>query len=286
MNKQLLKTYKMAPLPFQGQKRNFVEQYKIALKEFKEEYLIDTVIDLFGGSGLLSHVSKRLYPELRVVYNDFDNFHLRIENVHVTNFLLTSIRTVLVDYPRGKRLTQELSLQILEIIKKEADKGCFIDYITLSSSLLFSANYVLNYESLSSETLYNNVKINDYDVVGFMDGLEIINKDYKYLYDQYKGMKNVLFVVDPPYLSTDTCTYSSDKYWRLKDYLNVLNVLNADNYVYFTSNKSSIIELFEWLEVNYMLRNPFNRAKVNAIYQYTGRTGRYTDLMYYKNVKR
>jgi hypothetical protein len=81
-------------------------------------------------------------------------------------------------------------------------------------------------------------------------------------------------------------TECSGTYWKLKDYLNVLNVLSADNYVYFTSDKSSIIELFEWLEANCMLRNPFSRAKTNTACQYMGRSGRYTDLMYYKNYKR
>jgi hypothetical protein len=166
MKKQVPKTYHAAPLPFQGQKRNFVAQYRAALKEFKEEHEIDTVVDLFGGSGLLSHVSKRDYPELRVIYNDFDNYHLRIQNVRATNALLTSIRTVLKDYPGDRKISAELSREVLRIIKQEEDSGCFVDYITLSSSLLFSLNYALNYEKLSSETLYNKVRKSDYNTEG------------------------------------------------------------------------------------------------------------------------
>lgn len=286
MNKQTTKIHKAAPLPFQGQKRNFVSSFIAALKEFRECHEIDTVVDLFGGSGLLSHVSKRLYPDLKVVYNDFDNFHVRIKNAHVTNSILESIRTILRHSPRNQRLTNELKTKVLNVIKERENEGSYIDYITLSSSLLFSANYVLNFDKLSKENFYNNVKQSSYEVSNYLDGLDIVSKDYKYLYDQYKGKKNVLFIIDPPYLSTDTSTYSSDKYWKLKDYLDVLNILEDSNYVYFTSDKSSIIELFEWLEINYKLRNPFNKAKVNAVYQHTGRTGRYTDLMYYKNYKR
>lgn len=61
------KIYKAAPLPFQGQKRNFVEQFKKVLVEFNDEYQINTVIDLFGGSGLLSHTVKRIYPEIIII---------------------------------------------------------------------------------------------------------------------------------------------------------------------------------------------------------------------------
>jgi hypothetical protein len=70
----------------------------------KEEHAIDTVVDLFGGSGLLSHVSKRACPELRVIYNDLDNYHLRVQNVRATNALLASIRAVLKDYPDDRKI--------------------------------------------------------------------------------------------------------------------------------------------------------------------------------------
>lgn len=33
-----------------------------------------TIVDAFGGSGLLSHTAKQLKPQARVIYNDFDNY--------------------------------------------------------------------------------------------------------------------------------------------------------------------------------------------------------------------
>lgn len=48
-------TYKAAPLPFQGQNRNFVEPFKTALRELKEKQDITIIIDLFGGSVLNTH---------------------------------------------------------------------------------------------------------------------------------------------------------------------------------------------------------------------------------------
>lgn len=56
--------YSTAPIPFQGQKRCFVKDFREVLKGFDG---ITTVVDLFGGSGLLSHVARRERPELRVV---------------------------------------------------------------------------------------------------------------------------------------------------------------------------------------------------------------------------
>lgn len=45
-----------APLPFVGQKRMFAKEFIKVLEQFPE----DTVfVDLFGGSGLLSHIAKK-----------------------------------------------------------------------------------------------------------------------------------------------------------------------------------------------------------------------------------
>ena len=90
----------------------------------------------------------------------------------------------------------------------------------------------------------------------------------------------MVFLVDPPYLSTDVTTYSM--YWRLSDYLDVLTVLNGHSFVYFTSNKSSIVELCEWMGKNRTLGDPFEgcvKSEFNAHMKYSAK---YTDIMLYK----
>lgn len=81
--------YNSAPLPFMGQKRRFVGEFKKALGQFPNATVF---VDLFGGSGLLSHVAKQERPDVQVVYNDFDDFHLRLQNIPRTNALLADIR--------------------------------------------------------------------------------------------------------------------------------------------------------------------------------------------------
>ena len=98
------KVYKTAPLPFQGQKRNFISDYKKVVTDFKDKYQVQTIIDLFGGSGLLSHVAKNMYPELRVIYNDYDDFHLRLASVKATNDLLKTIREYLSNVPKDQKI--------------------------------------------------------------------------------------------------------------------------------------------------------------------------------------
>ena len=65
------KNYTAAPLPFMGQKRRFLKDFKTALKGYSNTAIY---VDLFGGSGLLIHTVKQVYPEATVIYNDFDNY--------------------------------------------------------------------------------------------------------------------------------------------------------------------------------------------------------------------
>ncbi|GAB6122284.1 hypothetical protein JCM30204_34330 [Dysgonomonas termitidis] len=241
------KIYKTAPLPFQGQKRMFAGYFAQTIKDIDEKQKISIIVDLFGGSGLLSHTAKHILPGCRVIYNDYDNYTERLRNIGKTNRLLSDIRTILANIPRDKvRIDEAFKNKVIERIVLDDREG-FTDYITLSASLLFSSKYALSLEGFRKEHLYNRVKASDYDCDPdeYLKGLEIVHCDYKELYNRYKDIPGVLFIVDPPYLSTDTGTYHSDKYWKLRDYLDVLNVLSGTDYIFFTSDKSSLVELCE-----------------------------------------
>ena len=131
------RTFSSAPLPFMGQKRRYLKQFKQALNSFKDETLF---IDLFGGSGLLAHTVKRERPDAQVIYNDFDDYHQRLLNADRTNNMLEHIRNIVKDCHKDKKLPNEIKNRVINYITKEEKKG-FVDYITLSSSLLFSMNY-------------------------------------------------------------------------------------------------------------------------------------------------
>lgn len=268
--------YQQAPLPFMGQKRKFIKAFKQVLSDYPDDV---TIVDLFGGSGLLSHVAKREKPNATVVYNDFDNYQRRIAAIPRTNALLARIREVTDSLPRGKVIRHPHRDRILEIIAEEEQCG-FVVYITLSPSLLFSMKYANNMDELVKQTFYNTVRRNDYCADGYLDGLTIVHKDYKALFAEYRDKPNVLFLVDPPYLSTEVGTYTMT--WKLSDYLDVLTILQGHDYVYFTSNKSQIIELCEWIGRSRINRNPFecaHRVEVNTTMNYNSN---YTDIMLYR----
>lgn len=272
------KLYLSAPLPFVGQKRMFAREYINILQQFPDG---TTFVDLFGGSGLLSHITKHFKPNSKVVYNDFDNYRQRIENIPRTNDLIADIRKMVRDeVPRHKPIKGELREWIFNRITEEQKHG-FVDFITLSSSIMFSMKYRMDVPSMRKEALYNNIRKASYpECPDYLNGLHIVSCDYKDLFAKYKNEPNVVFIVDPPYLSTEVGTYRM--YWKLADYLDVLNVLVGHSYIYFTSNKSSIIELCEWMGHNLSLGNPFDGAEKKEFNQHMNYSSSYTDMMLYK----
>lgn len=279
MTKQ--KQYLSAPLPFVGQKRMFAKEFIKVLEQFPDNTVF---VDLFGGSGLLSHIAKRQKPNAKVVYNDFDNYRFRLEAIPNTNALLADIRKFAEGIARHKAINGEARERIFERLEQEQRTNGYIDFITISSSLLFSMKYVSTIEEMRKETLYNNIRKSDYQPCpDYLQGIEVVSCDYKELFEQYKNTPNVVFLVDPPYLSTEVGTYNM--YWKMSDYLDVLRVLKEHAFVYFTSNKSSIVELCEWLGNNQTIGNPFARCRkveFNATMNYNAT---YTDMMFYTEQK-
>lgn len=269
--------YLSAPLPFVGQKRMFAQKFKEVLKEYPDNSVF---VDLFGGSGLLSHITKREKPNATVIYNDYDNYRMRLNNINRTNALLSDLRKLTIDCPRQKLIPEPIRGLILERLRQEETTG-FVDYITISSSLLFSMKYCMNLKDLQKESFYNNIRKQDYPLcTDYLNGLEIVSCDYKELVKKYKNLPNVVFLVDPSYLSIEVGTYRMN--WRLSDYLDVLSILVDKSFIYFTSNKSSILELCCWMGNHPNIGNPFNNAKKEEFNARMNYNSTYTDVMLYK----
>ncbi len=180
---QKSKKFTQAPLPFMGQKRRFLNQVKQVLGSCPDDA---TYVDLFGGSGLLSHTIKQHYPTAKVVYNDYDNYRLRLENVGHTNRLISDIRAIVADCQKDKRIVEpQRGLIIKRVLQEEKEKG-YVDYITLSSNVLFSMKYVQSYAELEKKTLYNCIRMSDYIVKNYLEGVVVESLDYKDLFSKYR----------------------------------------------------------------------------------------------------
>lgn len=273
------KFYKAAPLPFQGQKRRYVGEFRRVLGEIRDARVF---VDLFGGSGLLSHVVKRERPDAVVVYNDFDGYRTRLDNIPRTNALISKLRGIMGGGKSdAQRIPSPLRELLLATIAEEEASG-YVDYITIAANLCFPGKRATTYNELAKQTLYNRIVASPYDASGYLDGLIIENCDYRELVARYRDRPDVVFLADPPYLSTDVSTYTMT--WRLSDYLDVIAALAGQRYIYFTSSKSSIVELCDWLGHIADVGNMFADASRVDIAARVNHSSGYSDIMLYNAV--
>ena len=237
-----------SPLPFQGQKRFFVKEFKNVLEKTQG---VKIVVDLFGGSGLLSRIAKDTLTGAKVVYNDFDNYKQRLENIKTTNKILKDISVILKDYKQKERVRPEDKNKILDVFLKYEKNKSFVDYITLSSSVLFSSQYANSFEEIEKQTMWNRLVFEYNEAKDYLNGLEVVSCDYRNLFNKYKNEDGVLFIFDPPYLTTDVKSYNNVNYWTLADYLDIILFTKSNNFIFFTSNRGNLIDLIKWLNDNF-----------------------------------
>lgn len=271
--------FSSAPLPFQGQKRRYVKRFASKIDEVPREV---PVYDLFGGSGLLANTCLEL-GFTDVTWNDYDNFEARLDLIPETNEILAHLRTdVLSKYPRKSKLDKEGKRAAIDVLDIYDSLGP-VDFLTISSSLLFSMNYCKSLEEFEKATMYANYKDKPYERGSYLEGVRRTSEDFRPL--MAEGLEREAFLIlDPPYLSTDIQHYAKEEYWNFIDYLNLVYAFkDSAGFAYFTSDKSQVVELLEWYEIKQGVRSPFTGSDLVEIEtRMAGNIATYSDQMFYK----
>lgn len=195
------KIIKKAPLPFLGNKRNAI---KGLYEYFKDIELQDDVIiiDLFGGSGLLANLFKQMYPNNRVIYNDFDFYIERLSKFDDTKNFLMDITKKLnkIKLLQAKnKLTKEQSDLLIEEYQK-IDKSK-IDIITVNNAFSFRGALTCDISKRANHFVQKVLPLKE--TKNYLKGVEIIHKDFKEILNDIKELNlKVLIIADPPYIST------------------------------------------------------------------------------------
>ncbi|MBZ7981941.1 hypothetical protein AVBRAN12640_05265 [Campylobacter sp. RM12640] len=258
MNNAELKLYTKAPLPFQGQKRNFIKEIIELVRSYNDENII--FIDAFGGSGLISNTIKYTCPKARVIWNDYDNYQQRLDNIEQTNEILKRFEFLSV-YKKNEKISDEHKELVLKICKEYEEKGYFIDYLTISSQVLFGGAYAFNFNDLKSKRFFCKAHLPIlYNTQNYLKNVERVSLDAFELINNYKDNPNAILVLDPPYLQTDTGGYNMSKSWTLAKFLKIITMAQSyRNFIFFSSEKSQALEFFEW--ANYC-NNTFSNLKI------------------------
>lgn len=239
------KRYTKAPLPFTGQKRNFLKLVEKALIEnIDNDGEGWTIIDVFGGSGLLARNAKDICPKAQVIFNDYDNYAERLANIKQTNQLRQQLAHCLIDVKPETRLSNEKKKEIIDIIRRFDG---YKDIKALTSWLLFSGSDVKSLEALFKKSLWNNLIKRDYPVSDdYLDGLDIVRMDFKDLINQHRHKEKVLFLLDPPYICTEQSTYKKETYFDLIDFLELMRLIRPP-FIMFSSAKSEFNRYIDFL---------------------------------------
>lgn len=237
------------PLPFNGNKKNQLRNL-YSLIEILKNNNFERVIDLFGGSGIVSRFFKNNFPEKTVIWNDFDNYESRIKQINLTNEILSKILELGIETEYKKALSSEETMTIKKILNNYKN----FDYITVSTWICGVFGTKDENDLKNKKTYYNIIPKTMYNSESYLEGLNIIRKDFR----DIDIKENDLLILDPPYINTNMSHYSN--YWRLKDFLDVVKILNKNRnnyYILFSSGKSNINEFLEFSSFYDIIDNPF-----------------------------
>lgn len=239
------KHYTQAPLPFIGQKRQFLNLFKQqALSHIPGDGAGWTIVDVFGGSGLLAHTAKRCKPAARVIYNDYDDYASRLRQIADTNRLRRRLAAILEGHGRNSRLDAAAKADIIHTI--QSFDG-YTDRLCLCSWLLFSCQQAADLDTLSGRHFYNNIRLSDYpDAHGYLDGLEITCLPFDRLLPQYADSPNTLLILDPPYVSTEQGAYAKSGYFGMVQFLRLMDFVRPPC-VIFGSTRSGLPAYLDYL---------------------------------------
>lgn len=258
-----------APLPFRGQKRNWIRKIK-ELDLFNNKI----VIDLFGGSGLLSHNIAEHHAPKQVLWNDFDNYQSRLEMIEETELLRQKIRQY---HDGSRRASKEVKERVITLLQEHKEKYGRLDYITCSSWLLFASKYRLTFEELIKETFYIRKMATPLNADGYLKNVTRVKADFREIIKQYAHQKDVVYLCDPPYIMTSQKGYKQSDTFRLADFIELLELIQNKPAILFSSTKS---------ESDALLPLYFKPEQIKR-FQYRTSSApnqRYIELMYLLNI--
>lgn len=240
--------YKSAPLPFQGQKRNFRKELIQIFQSIPNNGERFTILDVFGGSGFCSYLAKQSAPKAQVIYNDFDDYTQRIKNIHKTEQLRKELFQLIGQDKEKSKLNPEQKEEIIQILKKQD----YLDIQTIQTWLMFTGKTVNTQNELFSQSFYNKIPKKTYQQAeDYLDGINIVSQPFQTLIPKYKNTENLILILDPPYLFSDHKRYKNSTTFGIVDFLNMLHLtteLNNPSILFFNHDESKIIELIDFFK--------------------------------------
>lgn len=222
------------------------------------------IVDVFGGSGILSANLKKDYPHLPIVYNDFDGYSRQFVHLEELEdaYCYFNDKLERLGFSAKKRSDVGDVGGVIEcflknergycdfvlgcVLKKVCHSGVCVRYKTES----MYRDYFLKYARVGRKMFFLNripKKFKAVDFDRYLDGLDVRHADWRELLREFLG-RNYLFLCDPPYIQTEQGAYSGD--FHLKDVLDLIGALKHENVFYFCNNESGFFDVLKFVTDN------------------------------------
>ncbi|MDR2152877.1 MAG: hypothetical protein LBO72_08650 [Helicobacteraceae bacterium] len=248
----IMRDYAHAPIRFIGQKRNWKSYLK------KVDFNNRVAVDVFGGSGFISHTIKANNPSARVVWNDFDGYYDRFKLLDATERLRAELVRRLA--PTKPKIKEKLTDEQKAII--DATLSEFEGY---DQELVFSwfSHQLAVMRGEASRKYYNLRESPIPKFPDYLAGVERVKDDFREVIKHFNGLSNVVFICDPPYIFTHQATYgkkadakeSKDFHssFSLGDYVEMIKLIGDNPAYIFSSEKSETKVVLELLNISYQV---------------------------------
>lgn len=241
----MAKKFYQAPLPFVGQKRFFLKHFISVLNNnIPDDGAGWTIVDVFGGSGLLAHNAKQCKPAATVIYNDFDGYRERLKHIDDTNRLRRGLFELTANIPRRQRFSDEKKAELINHI---CSFDGFIDVHTLRTWVIYGARQEYAIEKIFENSMFNLIRRTDYMYpIGYLDNVEVTSQSYESLMPEYFNQPKTLFILDPPYLSTSQGAYNKSEYFGMIKFLKLMQFVRPP-FIFFSSTRSEFLQYLNYL---------------------------------------
>lgn len=176
-------------------------------------------IEPFGGSGIVSLYIREKYPEIKVIYNDINPYMIKLfSDIKILEIsqIEEEFNAIIHTFDTYKRINDSIpnitSAQYIYLVQ-----NCFRGFFGSKMPNTDSK------KNLKKKTKYDfdNMK---YIKTLISENFEILNIPANDLIEKYKENKDVLFYLDPPYISKGICNEGYQKY-QLQDVVSLFEQL-------------------------------------------------------------
>lgn len=218
-------------MPYPGNKRNEIKQFY----NFLNFENIDTIIEPYAGTSVISYYIASLHPNMKIILNDNNEYIKEIYDIIQDDNKVEQFENK-VNEIKNSIITKD---DYDNVIKNKDIYGWLIGnkYFNMRPNISPIGHR-------SKNTLHKPFKFRDYKIFDFYRNPNVIFtcEDAISVYENYKNNVNCMIIMDPPYISACNCFYLDDS-MNIYEHLNNHNISAEQAKIYLILENQWIIKL-------------------------------------------